>query len=99
MYTINSSFSLGATSRGNSNKCCFSCLKACSASGVQRKSLSLMHLFKVLNNGKDFSAYLERNLFKLASFPLRLWTSFIVRGDGSCSTAFVLSGHGFIPSG
>ncbi|GKC19552.1 hypothetical protein Tco_1021702, partial [Tanacetum coccineum] len=41
----------------------------------------------------------ERNLFKLANFPLRLWTSLIVRGDGSCSTTSVLSGHGFIPSG
>nr|GEV97691.1 hypothetical protein [Tanacetum cinerariifolium] len=34
----------------------------------------------------------------LANFPLRLWTSLIVRGDGSYSTAAVLSGHGFIPS-
>nr|GFB97033.1 hypothetical protein [Tanacetum cinerariifolium] len=35
----------------------------------------------------------------LASFPLRLWTSLIVCGDGSYSTAVVLSGHGLIPSG
>ncbi|GKD03492.1 Myb/SANT-like domain-containing protein [Tanacetum coccineum] len=34
-YTISSSFDLGATSRGSSEKCCFSCLKACFASGVQ----------------------------------------------------------------
>ncbi|GJU85410.1 hypothetical protein Tco_1292956 [Tanacetum coccineum] len=73
--------------------------QACSASGVQWKSLFLMHFFKVLNSGKDLSAELERNLFKLASFPLRLWTSLIVRGDGSHNTAFVFSGHGFIPSG
>nr|GFA34183.1 hypothetical protein [Tanacetum cinerariifolium] len=53
----------------------------------------------VLKSGKDFSYDLERNLFRLASFPLRLWTSLIVHGDGSCNTAFVLSGHGFIPSG
>ncbi|GJU61904.1 hypothetical protein Tco_1243739 [Tanacetum coccineum] len=46
--------------------------EACSASGAQRKSLFLMHLFKILNSGKDFSANLERNLFKLANFPLRL---------------------------
>ncbi|GJS06953.1 hypothetical protein Tco_0363749 [Tanacetum coccineum] len=59
----------------------------------------LMHFFKVLNSGKDFSADLERNLFRVASFPLRLWTSLIVRGDGSCNTASVLFGHGFIPSG
>ncbi|GKF81753.1 hypothetical protein Tco_0240355, partial [Tanacetum coccineum] len=71
---------------------------ACSASGVQRKSLFLMHLFKVLNSSKDFSADLERNLFKLANFPLRLWTSFIVRRGGIYSTTSVLSGHGFIPS-
>ncbi|GKD38228.1 hypothetical protein Tco_1258435 [Tanacetum coccineum] len=99
MYTISSSFGLGATSRGSSDKCCFSCLKACSASGVQWKSLFLMHFFKVLNSGKDFSADLERNLFRLGNFPLRLWTSLIVRGDGSRSKASVLSGHGFIPFG
>ncbi|GKG13834.1 hypothetical protein Tco_0350794, partial [Tanacetum coccineum] len=99
MYTINSSFGLGATGSGSSGICCFSCLKACSASGVQWKSLFLIHFFKVLNSGKDFSADLERNLFKLANFPLRLWTSLIVHGDGSCNTAFVLSRHGFIPSG
>nr|GEZ43262.1 hypothetical protein [Tanacetum cinerariifolium] len=46
-----------------------------------------------------FFADLEMNLFRLVSFPLRLWTSLIVRGDGSCNTASVLSGHGFIPSG
>ncbi|GKB20081.1 hypothetical protein Tco_0854004 [Tanacetum coccineum] len=43
----------------------------------------------VLNSGKDFSTDLERNLFKLANFPLRLWTFLIVRGDGSCSTTSV----------
>ncbi|GKE57580.1 hypothetical protein Tco_1496765, partial [Tanacetum coccineum] len=46
--------------------------QACSAFGVQWKSLFLMHFFKVLNSGKDFSADLERNLFRLANFPLRL---------------------------
>ncbi|GJU45878.1 hypothetical protein Tco_1203144 [Tanacetum coccineum] len=84
---------------GSSDRCCFSCMKACFASDVQWKSLFLIHFFKVLNSGKDFSATLERNLFKLANFPLRLWTFLIVHGDGSCSTASVLSGHGFIPSG
>nr|GFB28248.1 hypothetical protein [Tanacetum cinerariifolium] len=54
---------------------------------------------EVLNSGKDFFANLERNQFRLANFPLRLWTSLIVRGDGSCSTAAILSGHSFIPSG
>nr|GEU90706.1 hypothetical protein [Tanacetum cinerariifolium] len=63
------------------------------------KSLFLMHLFKVLKSGKDFFADLEMNLFRLASFSLRLWTSLIVRGDGSYNTAFVLSGHSFIPFG
>nr|GFB04265.1 hypothetical protein [Tanacetum cinerariifolium] len=63
------------------------------------ESLFLMHFFKVLNSGKDFSANLERNMFRLANFPLRLWTSLIVRGDGSCSTAAVLLGQGFIPYG
>nr|GEX70028.1 hypothetical protein [Tanacetum cinerariifolium] len=46
-----------------------------------------------------FFANLDRNLFRLDSFPLRLWTSLIVRGAGSCNTASVLSGHGFIPFG
>ncbi|GKE43827.1 hypothetical protein Tco_1471111 [Tanacetum coccineum] len=85
--------------RGNSDKCFFSCVKACSASGVQWKSLFLMHFYKVLNSGKDFSADLKRNLFRLANFPLRLWTSLIIRREGSCSTTYVLSGHDFIPSG
>nr|GEW28592.1 hypothetical protein [Tanacetum cinerariifolium] len=53
----------------------------------------------VLKSGKDFSVDLEMNLFRLASFPLRLWTSLIVRGDGCCNTASVLSVHGFIPFG
>ncbi|GKD38906.1 hypothetical protein Tco_1259113 [Tanacetum coccineum] len=95
-YTISFSFGLGATSMGSSDKCCFSCLKACSASGVQWKSLFLMHFFKVLNSGKDFSVDLERNLFRLSNFPLRLWTSLIICGDGIRSTTSVLPGHGFI---
>nr|GEZ01617.1 reverse transcriptase domain-containing protein [Tanacetum cinerariifolium] len=48
--------------------------------------------------GKDFSADSERNLFRLASFPLRLWTSLIVCGDGSCSTAVVLGLSPFLLS-
>ncbi|GKA53331.1 hypothetical protein Tco_0746646, partial [Tanacetum coccineum] len=92
-------FGLGATSKGSSDKCCFCCLKACSASDVQWKSLFLMHFFKVLNSSRDFSADLERNLFRLDNFPLRLWTSLIVYRDGSCSTTSILSGHGFIPFG
>ncbi|GKF27886.1 hypothetical protein Tco_0094228, partial [Tanacetum coccineum] len=83
---------------GSSDKCCFSFLKACYASDVQWKSLFLMHFVKVLNSSKDFSADLERNLFRLANFPLRLWTSLIVSGDMSRITTSVLSGHGFIPS-
>ncbi|GJT73974.1 hypothetical protein Tco_1033260 [Tanacetum coccineum] len=71
---------------------------ACSAYGVQWKSLFLMHFFNVLNSGKDFSVDLERNLFRLANFPLRLWTSLIVREDGSHNIAYVLSGHGGYPS-
>nr|GFB12336.1 hypothetical protein [Tanacetum cinerariifolium] len=84
---------------GSSDKCCFSCLKACFAFDVQWKSLFLMHFFKVLNSRNDFSADLERNQFRLANFPLRLSTSLIVRGDESCSTTSVLLGYGFIPSG
>nr|GEV14182.1 hypothetical protein [Tanacetum cinerariifolium] len=56
-------------------------------------------LTAIAGRSKDFFADLERNLFRLANFPLRLWTSLIVRDDGSCSTADVLSGYGFIPSG
>nr|GFA66382.1 hypothetical protein [Tanacetum cinerariifolium] len=33
-----------------------------------------------IGSGKDFSANLEMNLFRLASFPLRLWTSLISWG-------------------
>ncbi|GJW96910.1 hypothetical protein Tco_0178718 [Tanacetum coccineum] len=66
MYTINSSFGLGATGMGSPEQ--------------------------FLNSGKDFFADLERNLFKLANFPLRLWTSLIVHGDGSRITASILSG-------
>ncbi|GKD34871.1 hypothetical protein Tco_1250380, partial [Tanacetum coccineum] len=76
-----------------------SCLKACSASGVQRKSFFFTHFFKVLKSGKDFSADLDRNLFRPANFPLRLLTSLIVHGDGSCNTASIFFGHDFLPSG
>ncbi|GKF30604.1 hypothetical protein Tco_0100402, partial [Tanacetum coccineum] len=74
-------------------------LKAGGASEVQQKSLFLVQFFNVLNSGKVFFADLERNLFRPASLPLMLWTSLIVRGDGSCSTVSTLSGHGLIPSG
>nr|GEU97703.1 hypothetical protein [Tanacetum cinerariifolium] len=83
MYIISSSFALGASSMGSFDKCCFSYLNSCSTSGVQWKSLFMMYLFNVLNSGKDFFAGLERNLFMLANFSLRLCTSLIVRGDGS----------------
>ncbi|GJW27369.1 hypothetical protein Tco_0041180 [Tanacetum coccineum] len=47
---------------------------------AQRKLLFFMQFFKVLNKGKDFSADFDKNLLKLASFPLRLSTSFSVLG-------------------
>nr|GEW33968.1 putative reverse transcriptase domain-containing protein [Tanacetum cinerariifolium] len=43
-------------------------------------------------NGKDFSADLDRNLFKLASFPFG-FTSFRHFGDGRLRTASTLFGH------
>ncbi|GKF53709.1 hypothetical protein Tco_0160619, partial [Tanacetum coccineum] len=39
-----------------------------SASAVYWKSLFFVHFFKVLKNGIDFSADLDRNLFRLANF-------------------------------
>nr|GEY01186.1 reverse transcriptase domain-containing protein [Tanacetum cinerariifolium] len=64
---------------------------------VQWKSLFFVHLFKVLKNGIDFSADLERNLFRLASFPFNFCTSFRHFGDGKFKTAPTLSGHTIIP--
>ncbi|GJV48875.1 hypothetical protein Tco_1439087 [Tanacetum coccineum] len=47
---------------------------------------------QVLNSGKDFSADLERNLFKLANFLLSALTPFDVRGTGVSSTELVCQG-------
>nr|GFA60332.1 hypothetical protein [Tanacetum cinerariifolium] len=48
----------------------------------------LTAVWVVLNNGKDFFADLDKNLFKLASFC----TSFKHFGDGRSMTAFIFSG-------
>nr|GFB20518.1 hypothetical protein [Tanacetum cinerariifolium] len=48
--------------------------------------------------GRDFSADLERNLFRLASFSLRLWNSLIVCDDGNYNTADVLGLSPFLLS-
>nr|GEY25745.1 hypothetical protein [Tanacetum cinerariifolium] len=70
------------------------------SSGISaRKSARTCSFTDILGRGKDFSADLERNLFKLANFPLSLWTSLIFCGDDSCNTAIVLSGDDFIHSG
>nr|GFA07322.1 reverse transcriptase domain-containing protein [Tanacetum cinerariifolium] len=53
---------------------------------------------RVLKNGNDFSADLDRNLFRLANFPFRFCTSFKHFGDGKLMTASTLSGHTFNPS-
>nr|GEX16079.1 transposase (putative), gypsy type [Tanacetum cinerariifolium]GEX37462.1 transposase (putative), gypsy type [Tanacetum cinerariifolium] len=51
----------------------------------------------VLKNGKDFSADLAKNLFRLASFPFKFCTSFKHFKDGRLKTASTLSGHTFSP--
>ncbi|GJX23945.1 transcription factor MYB105-like protein [Tanacetum coccineum] len=60
-------------------------------------SFGLGAFFRILKKGSDFSADLDRNLFKLASFPLRLCTSFSILRDCSRMTVSALSGHAFIP--
>ncbi|GJV16009.1 hypothetical protein Tco_1361332, partial [Tanacetum coccineum] len=49
-------------------------------------------------NDNDFSADLDRNLLRLASFSFSLCTSFKHFGDGRLRTASTLSGHTFNPS-
>nr|GEX18559.1 hypothetical protein [Tanacetum cinerariifolium] len=96
-YTISSSFSIGAVSVNSSGISFFICLNATSASAVHCKSLFFVHFLKVLKNGSDFSADLERNLFRLANFPFSFCTSFRHIGDGRINIASTLSGHTFIP--
>nr|GEV84852.1 hypothetical protein [Tanacetum cinerariifolium] len=67
-------------------------------SAVHWKSLSFVHFFKVLKNENDFSADLERNLFRLASFLFNFCTSFRHFGDFRFKTTPTLSGHTIIPS-
>ncbi|GKC88560.1 hypothetical protein Tco_1149209 [Tanacetum coccineum] len=67
------------------------------ASAVHWKSLLFMQFFRVLKKGNDFSADLDKNMFKLASFLLRLCTSFNVLGDCSFTTTSAFSGHALIP--
>ncbi|GJY07987.1 reverse transcriptase domain-containing protein [Tanacetum coccineum] len=47
---------------------------------------------------KDFSAYLDRNLFKLANFPFNFCTSFKHLRDGRLRATSTLSGHTLSPS-
>nr|GEU39518.1 hypothetical protein [Tanacetum cinerariifolium] len=97
-YIINSSFSFGTVNIGSSAINCFIPLHAISASAVHWKSLFFMHFFNVLKNGKDFSADLDRNLFRLASFSFSFCTSFRHFGDGRLRTASTLFGHTLSPS-
>ncbi|GJT78803.1 hypothetical protein Tco_1045528 [Tanacetum coccineum] len=53
--------------------------------------------FRVLKKGSEFSTDLDKNLFRLASFPLRLCASFNVQGDCNFITAFAFSGQALIP--
>nr|GEU82578.1 hypothetical protein [Tanacetum cinerariifolium] len=53
---------------------------------------------RVLKNGRDFAADLDRNLLMLASFPFSLCTSFKHFVDGRLRTAYTLSEHTFNPS-
>ncbi|GJZ30781.1 hypothetical protein Tco_0575828 [Tanacetum coccineum] len=72
----------GAVRFESSAICFFIYFKALSASSIQVKSLFLKHHFEILKNGIDFSAAFDKNLFRLASFPFRLCTSFNVLGEG-----------------
>nr|GEU41444.1 reverse transcriptase [Tanacetum cinerariifolium]GEU62797.1 reverse transcriptase [Tanacetum cinerariifolium] len=69
-----------------------------SAFAVHWKSLFFVHFFKVLKNDNDFSADLERNLFRLSSFPFNFCTYFRHFGDGRFKTASTLSGRTIILS-
>ncbi|GJX80750.1 hypothetical protein Tco_0328899 [Tanacetum coccineum] len=60
--------------------------------------VTFLYAFLVLKNDNDFSADLDRNLLRLASFPFSLCTSFKHFGDGRLRTASTLSGHTFNPS-
>ena len=53
--------------------------------------------FRTLKNGKNLSIALEMNLFKAATFPIKLYTSFIVLGDFISIIAFTLSEFASMP--
>ncbi|GJQ97365.1 hypothetical protein Tco_0008504 [Tanacetum coccineum] len=52
---------------------------------------------RVLKNGYDFLANLDKNMLRLARFPFSLCTSFKHFGGGKLRTASTLSGHTFNP--
>nr|GEV72818.1 LOB domain-containing protein 36-like [Tanacetum cinerariifolium] len=70
-------------------------LNASSAFIVQWESFFFMHFFKVLKNANDFSVDLAKNLFRIASFSFKFYTSFKHFMDRRLSTAFTLSRHTF----
>jgi len=53
--------------------------------------------FNTLKNVMHLSVALETNLFKAATFPVKVCTSFIVFGDLTLIIAFTLSGFASIP--
>ncbi|GJY68975.1 hypothetical protein Tco_0471957 [Tanacetum coccineum] len=69
-------FGVAIPSRGSSNSAVLGCIEglvfASECDPYEKSRDFLMHFFKVLNSGKDFFADFERNLFRLANFPLRL---------------------------
>ncbi|GJS00874.1 hypothetical protein Tco_0317382 [Tanacetum coccineum] len=75
---INSSPGRGATSVGSAAICCLSCVKASSASVVQRKSPFFAHFLSVLNKGSDLSADLLGICSNL--WISSLWTCFVEVG-------------------
>nr|GEU35725.1 transposase (putative), gypsy type [Tanacetum cinerariifolium] len=96
-YIISSSFGLDAVSIGSFAMHYFIYRNAFFASVVRWKSLYFKHFFIVLKKGSNFSADLYKNLFRLASFPLRLCTSFNVLGDCSFITTSAFFRHALIP--
>ncbi|GJW28310.1 hypothetical protein Tco_0045185 [Tanacetum coccineum] len=78
------------TSVGSAAICCLSCVKASSASVVQRKSPFFVYFLSVLNKGSDLSADLDRNLFKPANFPFSWDLLFRGAVKESCGHALVM---------
>ncbi|GJS96913.1 hypothetical protein Tco_0803881 [Tanacetum coccineum] len=75
----------------------FISLKVLSASLVHVNYFLSRQPFSVLKKGKDFSALLDMNLFRAASFPLRFRTSLMVFGLFRLIRAWIFVGLALMP--